>query len=274
MRHINEEKSALYTELANTYNIGLGAPDKTIFSMPLIELSVSDNMRRLIEAHMPLIKTTAPDASAMSVTHGVSHLAFVQQYAMSVYEVSIDLSLDNLELHLYRKDGYVAFGYTLKQWGERPLPEAESERAARRHDVLRAVYRETVGPLIEAASRTADIHARELWGQFPANLRYYVGTWRDAAESERVRCRIDDDYRFLREGFEPADLGAMVNPYRAEPILTKDLRQPGVMIPLKNTCCLYYKWEDGGYCFACPRIKESEREARREAYRTAAPSGE
>lgn len=263
----SEGKSTLYTELASMFNIGLYSPDETIFSMPLTDLLDEANMKRLIEAHMPLIKTTAPDASAVSIAIGAGNLAFAQQYAMSVYRVSIDFSLENLTLHLYMQDGYEAFGYTLKQWGEHGLPVTESGRNPLLQEKLFGTYRNTVRPLIELVSRMAAIHPRELWGQLPTNLRYYMGVWREAAESEPIRVRLEDDFRLLREELEPAAFGETVNPYRKEPILTEDLREQGRMIPVKNACCLYYKWGDGEYCFACPRVKESERETRRAAYR-------
>ncbi|SFT04620.1 (2Fe-2S)-binding protein [Paenibacillus sp. BC26] len=265
----SEWNTALSTELANSFNIGLQAPESPIISIQLTDLLVESNMTRLLEAHMPLIKTTSLDASAVSVAIGVGNLAFAQQYALSVHGVSIDFSLANVELHLYMQDGYEAFGYTLKQWEERSLPVQGADRETSRQQTLYEIYQATIRPIIEAASHAASIPPRELWGQLPSNLRYYMSVWQESADSEQVRVRLEEDYLYLREGLEPEAFGAKVNPYRADPPLTEDLSEPGRMIPLKNTCCLYFKWEDGEYCFACPRVKESEREARRTACRGA-----
>lgn len=258
-----DKKEKLYSDLADAFNMGVSAPAETIFSMPVAELLMDPaNMDGLLEAHMPLIATETPDASAISVAIAASNLAFAQQYAIAVYGTAIDLNVNNLVLHLFMKDGYEAFGYTLRQWGAADEP-SEGGREEWLQETLNGTYRHTITPIIESAARAGALHPRELWGQLPTDLRYYMGVWREAAESERILEKLEEVYSFLGEGLDASAFGASANPYLVEPRWTESLEEPGVRVPLKNTCCLFYKWGSGSYCFACPRLKETEREARR-----------
>jgi ferric iron reductase protein FhuF len=223
----------------------------------------------LIHIQMKSIKTSAPEASAVSVASGLGYLAYAQQYALSAYDCAIDLSLDNVDVHVFMRNGYTAVGYTLKRWGERIAPAPGSGRDGWRQEALHETYSSTLLPILETASRVAAIPIRELWGQLSTGLRYYMRVWSERASSDCWRHALEENYRYLREELDPSAFGMKINPYRRDPILTEDAREPGKMIPLKSACCLYYKWEDGDYCFSCPRLKESERERRRIAWREA-----
>lgn len=257
-----------FHELERTFFISRHNRDDAVFSMTAEELADPVNMKRLLDAYAPLIRALEPAAAAAYFCGWLGGPALALQYLMSAANTALDLSLANITVQLHPENRYHRFSFRINRWVEQRAPEGEAERTAWRNSSLAGFYGGTVRPLVEAASSASGTPLGLLWGQIPTRFFYFMDRMLAETDQPMIRQRWIDDYRYLCKELDAFLFGLKKNPFDVKVRMIEDLQDSGKQIPMKNACCLYYRTEGGEYCYACPRLKEEERAARRAKFRT------
>lgn len=231
------------------------------FSVNAADLLHKDNMDEFIRGYSSRIKALEPAAAAAGFCSWFRIVAVAQQYAVSVFDAALDLSLSNLAIQMYWKDGWNWVSFKLGE--PRQFGFTQGTRERWREEVLTAFYREQVRPLIESIAASTGTNAGLLWGQFPSGFHYYIDQFLNEAENDTQRRQIEDDYQFLVRGLDGEVFGRTKNPFDVKIRLIDNPRDPGKPMRMKTTCCMFYRTEGGTLCYACPRMTDEEREARK-----------
>lgn len=258
-----------FAQLEQNFFISIKKKENALFSIPAEKAVHTDNMKLLLETYAPLMKALEPKAAAAYFGGWISSLPLCLQYTLSTENKTIDLSLANIEIQLYCKEGENwYFSFVVNRWSEQEGPEDEAERTVWRKQVLSKFYQQTMRPLYEAAAQVCDLDAGQLWGQLPTKFNYYIEHFMEQAKTCLIKERIEQDYRFMKEEMEPEVFGRKKNPFDVKLRYVPDWRDESKQLMQKNVCCRYYLTEEGQYCYTCPRLKESDRALRAKQLRS------
>jgi ferric iron reductase protein FhuF len=269
-----------YKKLEQKFNITLIEREQPFFSVCAEELLNPDTMNLLLHTYGPLIKANDLTAPATYFSGNLGMLALALQYSISIWNRSLDLSLSNITVQLYKDNeaGYIRFAFVLHNKSEEEAPTDAVERGIWLKQVLTQFYKLSARPIIESLSRVSAFDAGQLWGQLPTRFNYNMDLFgkeldaaaqecgADAAAIAADKARLIEDYGFLR-GLEGSLFGRTKNPLDVKIRYIEDSRDPNKQVRMKNACCLYYKTGEGQYCYTCPRLKESDREQMRIKFR-------
>ncbi|WP_407945781.1 (2Fe-2S)-binding protein [Paenibacillus puerhi] len=258
--------------MQNKFYIRTAEPGQLLWSCPAAKLLKPDKMSRFLELYGQRIKALEPAAAAVYFGSWIGFLALGQQYAVSTYNQSLDLSLGSLDIQLFEQEGRTLFSFKLGQAGIVNAPAEASEREDWLRTSFEALYGGTLRPLLESAAEAGGVAVGQLWGQFPTKFNYNMDFWLADALQEELRERIKEDYRYLREELPAEVFGRSKNPMDVKIRYIEDMKHPDKQVRIKNACCQFYRTEGGYYCYTCPRMKEEERAERREQARAAAAS--
>jgi siderophore-iron reductase FhuF len=176
-------------------------------------------------------------------------------YAMSVHSTGMNLSLSNVIL--YAEENWKLPGFYLRD-AEGITPGAEG-REQWRKQVVQGLFRDTVKPLISALTSYTGIHTNVLWSHLAYIVHFYYEEWLKQAESDELRARIADDFRFLREA-EPRTLGLREkNPIDTSFTVIPHPHDADRPIRIRRQCCFHYRLPEGRCCYTCPLLNEEKR---------------
>ncbi|MFD1677195.1 hypothetical protein [Alicyclobacillus fodiniaquatilis] len=255
-------------QMLKLFKISLQAEETPILSIPMTDMVQASHMTRFVEIYAPMIQALEPGAAATSFGGWFGFLTAGLHYFLSVRNTTIDLSLRNLTVQLYPVGPHHRFAFHLDDFHEMAGPVDGAQRQAWRKQVLETFYAATVRPLFTALSKAANISIGQLWGQLPIKVamgmeRFSVGA--DARTSQTLA----DDYQCLRTELDASVFGLKRNPFAVQMRKIESEASPHQLVYMKTACCLDHCRVGGAYCFTCPRISESTREVRREAFRAA-----
>ncbi|MDF2659286.1 MAG: (2Fe-2S)-binding protein [Paenibacillus sp.] len=251
-------------ESLHKFNIGVEGTRRVVYSVPVSALPHGSAMEQLLEAYSPLMKALDRTAAAAYFCAQFGNVCLALQYAVSVHDVSFDVSLNNITVQLVEmEEGRYGVAFQLAHWSVQRAPEDGNERRLWLADVLSALYSGTVRPVYEAASKAAGMPLPHLWGLLPTRFNYSTEQWMLAETNDTIKETIAADYEFLIRQIEGSTFGQTRSPFDVKIRWIEDLKDPCKQMRMKNSCCMYYRTEGGRYCYSCPRIKESERAERR-----------
>lgn len=251
-------------ESLHLFNIGMESTKRVVYSVPVSALPHGSAMEQLLEAYSPLMKALDRTAAATYFCANFGNVGMALQYAVSVHDVSFDLSPENITVQLVETEaGKFGVAFQLMRWSEQRAPAGGNERRAWLADILSAFYSGTVRPVFESASKASGIHVAHLWGLLPTRFNYSAEQWMLAETDGTIRETIAGDYEFLTRQIDGEPFGRSRNPFDVKIRWIEDLKDPCKQMRMKNVCCLYYRTEGGRYCYTCPHMKESERAERR-----------
>jgi ferric iron reductase protein FhuF len=248
--------------LEKNFYFGLTDREDALFSMSAAELLKPGEMKQFLRMYASCIKARELKPAAAYFCGWFGYVGMAQLYMLAVKNKQIDLSLANMTIQLYARDGHFLFAFKPDRWSERPLPESGKERSEQRLQALEQFYAHTVRPLFTAVSAAAEIGIGQLWGQLPARYSYCKDMLLALAGSADLQARIDGDFAALVHQLAPEVFGRKQNPFRVRIRLLEDLHDPARKIPIKSACCLYFMTEGGDYCYNCPKLKDEERKKR------------
>ncbi|MFD1678007.1 IucA/IucC family C-terminal-domain containing protein [Alicyclobacillus fodiniaquatilis] len=255
-----------FHQLGANFKISLSEVEHPLLSMPLKQLLEEAHSACLISTYGSMIKTSNSAASAVAFCNWFAFVPAGVQYLLSVYDTAIDLSPDNLTVELYQGARFYAFSFKLSQWSAQTAPTEAKQRATWRNQVMVDFYQNTVRPLFERLAETSGYNVGQLWGQIPPKL-YWLMNMFPLECDETAKSRLADDYRALKEELAPEVFGCKRNPLNVRERMIESLQDANRQVPMRPACCLNYCKADGGYCYACPRVKEADRAEQRAQFR-------
>ncbi|WHX33162.1 (2Fe-2S)-binding protein [Brevibacillus agri] len=251
--------------LAEQFHLTTTHRTDALLSIKASDLLKARHAEQLVQTYAPLIKAHDQKPVGTYAASWLSGLALGLQYALSVWNVAIRIPLDQLTIELYDADGYVQFSFVVDEWHKAEGPSTSTARSAWRAEQYRQFYGHTLRPLFQVLADATGNPLKMIWGQLPTRFNYYLDTIVQEAREEAIRQRLRDDYAALCDELDGECFGLPKNPFAVKVRWVEDMRDPNKQVRLKNQCCLYYQTGDGQYCYTCPRLKEDERAARRQA---------
>lgn len=243
-------------------------PEGALHSFHVLELVQEQGMKVFVDNYRPLMKALDDRAVAAYFGGWMASVALAVQYSVTCYSSVLDLSPANLNVHLIPADGYCRVAFSLNEWKVERMTVGEQSRESWRHEVFARFYQETVSPLFRSISQVSGLSLGEIWGQLPSKFNYYIETFAAALTDTALRTRMEEDYRYLKDEM-PAGVFQMArNPFHVKVHRIVSLEDPEQTMQMRNRCCMYYRTEGGRLCYNCPRMKEDERAARREEFRS------
>jgi ferric iron reductase protein FhuF len=256
-----------FEQLEKQFSITTTQKENPLFSLTARELLNAEKMALLVQIYAPLMKAKELPAVATYFASWFGGVALGLQYMMSVWNHSVDFSLDHLTIELEVNEGREGFTFVCNKKHVQQAPTSDTERAIWREQQLRKFYSGTVAPLFRALADATGIECGSIWGQLPTRFNYYMDIFIASTEDNAAKQRLTEDYRFLSREMDPAAFGRPKNPFDVKIRWIEDARDPEKKVRMKNMCCLYYQTEGGFYCYTCPRMKEAERAERRVSMR-------
>ncbi|MGG4494724.1 (2Fe-2S)-binding protein [Brevibacillus reuszeri] len=252
-----------FQQLNEHFYITTQPSENPLLSFGASELLDPPNMELLINTYAPLIKGQDTTPAGTYFASWLGGLALAHQYTISVWNCSLDMTLENWIVELYMEGDYGKFAFVCRDTEPLGAPEDDELRNHWREQRYRGFYLETLKPLMEAISAASGNTPGILWGQLPSRFNYYLELFINALEEPVGKQQLEEDYHFLSRALDGESFGLNKNPFDVKIRWVEDLRDPGKKVRMKNQCCLYYKTDGGTYCYTCPRLKESERAERR-----------
>lgn len=248
-----------YEQLDRLYCIVTEDPDNSRYAVNAADLLNPDHLLPFLEAFRQQIKALDAQVAGTYFAAWWRGIAAAVQYMLSVTDAAVDLSLDNLTLHLADRGGYAQVFFRLKD--ARPKPWGEGNHDADRRQLLEFFYGGQLRPLFEAVSKAAGLPLGQLWGQMPQGITYYVNQIGQQVEDPMLKQRVQEDFAFLESTLEAEVFGLKLNPFQYKKREVPDPQNPGSTMLLKPTCCLAYRTDTGyGYCSSCPKLSKEQRE--------------
>lgn len=223
-------------------------------------LADADEMKAFLSEYAPLIRSQVLAPAATYLAGWLGGLCAAMQYLLSHSHALFDFSLENTTIQLVKKGEKYGFAFILNSSSEVKI-QANSRNAWIKAE-LSKFYRDTIRPLIESSAEASGYNIRQLWLRLPSTLHRYRDVCLSMTEKEALKETIEADFQMLRS-LDAAKFGIKQNPFNAEVKWIDHPFEEGRQMRMKSSCCQYYRTDGGRYCYACPRMKDSERQQRR-----------
>ncbi|MCK6075803.1 ferric iron reductase [Paenibacillus silvae] len=262
-----------YTWLEQYARFTMSTPQDAAYAASLASLRDAEQARVMLTAYNEHLRADSLQTAAVYFMHSVRGLLLGIHYMNAMCDKVLDLSLDNIRLHLVVKDGYPAFLFQLTDRTERAHPAPPNEggsasneaASAARQVMLTSYYRDQLRPLIEGVAMAGEANTGQMWAQLASILRWFktLATQMDITDHEREA--VVQGYEHVIT-MSPDILGLRKNLLKFKPVEIDSPYQPGEKTLMKSTCCLHYKVYGGqDYCYTCPKLSKAERQTRYEA---------
>lgn len=249
-----------FDEVEQLCKISLKRRKDAVLTMPMSDLLNNSHLSSLFDFYMPSLQTLNPEVVAVSLSRWLGFVAIGLQYFMSVQNLQLDLSIDNISVEVYpapRGSGFW-LSFFLHKWLEIEAPTDCAERRVWCIQVLGQFYGQTIRPVLEALAANSGIGVGQLWGQFPQKLIWFTETI--AREYDpRIRQSVVDEYDCLKNEIDPSVFGRKNNPFTVKLRWIESLEDASKQVYVYPACCLCHATENGKYCYTCPRLTEKER---------------
>lgn len=256
-----------FNQLEKNFRISLDSQEGAILSLSVADLTVEGGALQLIETYGRIIKAPDTATPAAAFCGWFAFLVAGFQYALSTWDAVPDMAPGNVTVQLHPVGDCDWFSFQIHP-STKAAPGGAGERAAWQQQVLREFYADTVRPFFACLAKVAKINVNQLWGQLTPKLLWSMDAFYQDVD-EATKQRAADDYQYLKDELRPDVFGMKRNPFRVKTRKIESLVDPDQQVCLNTACCLLYRTADGDYCYACPRLKEEEREIRRKNYRAA-----
>ncbi len=261
---------AIVALLDDEFNLAVHDKESIIFSCAATDLLNENIMKQVLHTYMPLVKGTDISVAEVYMAGWFRGPMLGMLYMLSAWNKTLDLSLENIVFQVheatYQDRKYVNCALKLNHTDWVNAPDDEGELESWKAKKLGDYFAHTVRPIYESIERSGTLKSAMLWGQLPTSLAYGYDRLMASVQCDSVKQKAETNYKLVKE-LDPALFGRNKNPLAVKFHMTESLQDPNKQVRMKSSCCLYYLVDSGYYCFTCPRLKESERESRREAYR-------
>lgn len=164
-------------------------------------------------------------------------------YAMTMLNKAFDMRLNNIVIIDQEAEDMWLPSFTLKNLHGTSLT---GNRKQWRSAIVKTLFADNMTIMLEHLAKETRAPKAMLWENARIYIVWLYETWLKENHSESIQKRIQDDYQFIIHDAEPYHFGTMKkNPFfRFEHDHQERQRQ---------TCCLYYRTENGTCCTTCPR---------------------
>ncbi|EFM10768.1 conserved hypothetical protein [Paenibacillus curdlanolyticus YK9] len=237
-----------------------------IATFKLTDLFEDAPMQQLIDVYNPLIKGLEPSVGAMYFTSSIIMFSAALHYMVAKHPQAIDFAPERFSAEVVFIDGqysYYTVRFRVDEAVSVDIHQQEEHRIEQRNELLASLYAKTIRPMIESLHRVTGTPLVQMWGSFP-RITYTYEHLIAQEQDEVSRKRLEDDYSYIKEEMPADAFGMKRNPYKHKYTLLDNPYNPDEPYKMKPTCCMFYRTEEGYYCYTCPRLKPKDREERRQ----------
>ncbi|NIK78422.1 ferric iron reductase protein FhuF [Paenibacillus castaneae] len=257
--------------LAKEYDLTTQPRELVVYRCAAIDLLNESKMKHLLALYTPLVKGKEQAVGEAYMTGWFRGPTMGLLYALSAWNKSINLSLHNITIEIYKNSyndiEYYSCGFLLSNVELEDGPQLPLDNSDWVTEKLGHYFQHTVRPIFESIAKVGSLKIGMLWSQLPTSFEYSYELLLKSDKSDEVKLQTIRNYKLMKS-LDGQRFGRKNNPLDVKFRLTESMDCPDKQIRMKYTCCQYYLVEDGYYCFTCPKIRESEREERRMAFRS------
>lgn len=237
-------------------------PD-ALLAMPASRLAAPEGMQTFLNEYMPIIKGRDLQVAAAYFASSWRTMLTAHMYFMTACEGSPDLSLQNLTLEIRMANQYPCIFFVLGCLDVHAWPAVRDE--AWRQETAGHWLETTLRPLMEMAAEVSGVPVRQLWGQMPLGVEFYLDYLGKMTGEPVLQERMAEQKGFLAKELSASWFGLSRNPFDLKAVWLEDPYRPSQKTRMKPTCCLAYRTDTGhGYCYGCPKLSKTERAAKYE----------
>lgn len=246
--------------------------ENAIYTIPAGDLPDREQMGKFLAFYQEQIKGLDLQISATYFASSWRELCTALLYLLSLTSKGPNVSLENMTVQVEFVNHFPRVFFVLNQPDERHWPESDGGRDGLLEKVLGPFFQETLVPVMVSMAAVSGLPVTQLWTQLPLGIEYYIDYLASHLEaSPEQRDKLKEDYDFLIHRLGPQWFELKRNPFDLKPIYVDDPYRQGEQMRMKPTCCLAYRANTGhGYCYNCPKLTKSEREAKYAEIRAAA----
>lgn len=234
-----------------------------LFTIPAASLLDREQLTAFLEFYRKQIKGRDLQVAATYFASSWRVICAVLHYALAAAPGKFRFSLDQLTVQIVMVNQFPWVYYVMNAESGESWPLRKHQGVEELE--LTAFYSEVLRPVFERLAAVSGLPVTQLWGQLPLGVQYYVHALASQVESAEQRSRLLDKYERGKQ-LPGESFGLKRNPYLIKEIKLDDPYRPGEKTTMKPTCCLAYRTEgDHGYCYGCPKLSKTEREAKRQS---------
>lgn len=213
-----------------------------------------EQCEKLLHHLTPIIHSPSLKVTASLLSKRYAYLATAASlYAMTVYDVGLDMSAQNC---------FLDYQYTDRLWQSKmPIrnccvshPTSSNDREEWREMVVKNLFANHLALLWQVMVDVTKIHPRILWENTAVRV-YSLYEKKITTTSPIIQEKIKQDYAYLIKEAAPEIFGIDHNPLKRYDVKKIKLTEDSGLIRLRKSCCFYYKATDPmEYCSNCPLL--------------------
>lgn len=206
------------------------------------------------------IKAKGNDVVAAYFSSWFGYVCAGVQYIATYYHTKLALSLEDITVQLFPHPQYKDYWIHFKIRKLASISQNETnEELVSLDDFIQNI----ATPVIKVFAVKGNLRPQHLWSQVINAVFWSKKKWVENEERQNVKDKIEHEFNeFLALPSRYFDLNK--NPFTLKLTTIDNPWNPEQPLWLKPSCCLAYRTESKpGYCYTCPRMKESEREERK-----------
>jgi ferric iron reductase protein FhuF len=250
-----------YTLLEQHGNITTMAPPEAVLSKPAVDLTNPSVARLFLETYGEIIQAEDLNAAATFFANWIRGLTMAQQYLVSLCSNQLDLSLENLTVHLLIRNGYANIAFQLKDTTE--YTSYDDKHEVFRNRTLERFYSTTITPLLECMAEVGKAPLGQLWGQLPLTLWSFTQKMHSMTTDDSDQRHIDEDYYYISKEMQPEIFKRKRNPFDVKFREIDNPYNPSEPYWMRPACCQAYRIGGCVYCYVCPKLTREQRELKK-----------
>lgn len=235
-------------------------PDTSIWLPQLLD---HEQCEKLLYQLTPLINSPSLKVTASLLSKRYAYLATAASlYAMTVYDVGIDMSAQNCFLDYSYKEGLWQSKMPISNYlVNRPTDSAD--RVVWRKKVVSNIFANNLALLWQVLVDVTKVHPRILWENTAVRV-YSLYEKKITTTCPIMKEKIEEDYAYLIKEAMPEVFGIDHNPLGRYDYKKIKLTEDSGLIRLRKSCCFYYKaTQPMEYCSNCPLLVVKDKKIKR-----------
>lgn len=238
------------TEALRQFRLTTHATSSSL-SIEAIELLNSGPLKNYLNILRQHIDARDEKVAASILVKRYAFLPVIYLYALTAWNLKLDISCENVSLERRDQDGHWLLGFRFKHLGGE---SAGKDRDQWREDCIRSLFNDHVFPIMDLISKEAKISKLILWENIAIYIFWLYETVLSAGEASLAE-RAAEDFRYIMKEAP----GALFGGYNENPLKRYNnekvfAESKGKTIRPRKTCCFSYLTNSAKHCGTCPQI--------------------
>lgn len=243
------------------FNITEQGVSSYFFSYPGSEMLNPKTVKEILNRSEKGLKAHGLELPVSFIGNAFFGIIATQYYLISKRNKLVDFSLKNLDFQAENRQNHIHSAFKWKHVSLISVPAHGRTQFLIRK--LNNFFKETITPIIETVAKAANVKPSLIWNQYPSRMTYVFEYLQKNEFNEDVKRQFVEDYEtFCRLNSELFHLSK--NPFIQKTAkYVDDPYNVGNQMLIRSACCMYYKRDNGVYCYNCPKLTDEERDTKK-----------